>query len=232
MRELIIAGVLGLGAFLVSGQVKEDVKPEVVESVEFEPCLCMVGGECDCDPCLCENCPCKEVVEEVKPVEPIVKEVFVENKFNSVPMEMDIADLKSKVFLLESDVNKLNKDVTDLKSKPHLTEEKVKEIVKSEFKAQLEFRNLKTNQKVTKDVVVKHTGSQIVLEPGEILTHIDGVPVNGNPYTEFRNGQRVMMYRTPSYKFNVKQYSNSEPVEANVMPIFSQFSTCGPNGCN
>jgi hypothetical protein len=197
MKELVVASILGLGALLVSGQMTE--KKEVdntVESVEFETCLCMIGGECDCDPCMCVNCECKkdEVVETP---------VFVENKFNSVPMEMDIADLKSKVFMIESDVNKVVKDIEVLKAKPHLTEDMVKDIVKKEFKVQIELMNTKTNEKVVKNVSVQHTGTEIVLNPGEILTHIDGVPVNGNPYSQFVNGKRVMMFRTPSFQANV-----------------------------
>ena len=229
MKELFIAGALGLGALLLTQTPKKEVEvTPVVETVDV--CNCAVTGVCLCEDCQCVGCPHKQKMEPVVEREVVVQKV--ENDFDASYLESDLEDVKSKVFSMQSDLNLLGNKVKVLESKPHLTEEKVKEIVKTEFKVQLEFMNTKTNEKVTKDLTVQNTGSEIVLEPGEILTHIDGVRVNGNPYTELQNGKRTMMFRTPSYQFNVPQYSNSQPVRARILPRFNNFSTCGPNGCN
>jgi hypothetical protein len=234
MRELVIAALLSGGALFVSQSLpKEEVKsePVVAELQSVQMCDCCINGEpCTCDPCLCENCPCKQ-----EKVEPIVQRV--ENDFNASYLESDLDELKSKVFNMQSDMGLLNKKVSELEAKPHLTEEDVKEIVRKEIKIQLELLNTKTNEKVTKTVAVQSTGSEIVLNPGEILTHIDGVPVRGN--TQYMSGVSTMNYSTPSFQVT---YPQAQPMiqrkatimpRASVMPRFSSgFSTCGPGGCN
>jgi hypothetical protein len=226
MRELIIASVLGISALLTLNQNSSPVVDDNVEqsaSAAFETCNCMIGGTCDCDPCLCDNCPCKDEV--------LVKESVVKQEFDSSGLELQIEGLKANIFSLQSDMSLMNLKVNRLENMPHLTEEEVKEIVRKEVKVQLELLNTKTNEKVTKTVSIQNTGSEIVLNPGEILTHIDGVPVRGN--TQYMSGVSTMNYSTPSFQVSYPQAQPMVQRRATIVPRFSsRFSTCGPGGCN
>lgn len=238
MKELIIAGMLGAATFFVTSLNKEE--SQTYESVSDVSGVCS-NDNCTCEPCLCDPCLCndKEEVFEAVKVEPkeevLVREV-VESKFDASYLEKDLDTLQSSIFSMQSDMNLMAKKISDLQKQTVMTEEKVREIVKEELEVQLKLMNTKTGKEVTKTVKVQETGSEIVLNPGEILMSVDGVPVNQSPNIAFQGQQRVMSYQTPSYQMNVPAYSNSRPVRAMLFPrmnaMRSTMSVCGPNGCN
>jgi hypothetical protein len=247
LRDLVIAGVLGVGTLMVT-QPQEEVKDDVVAEV----CPAQNGRACDCDPCLCgDECPCGGCKGEESVLEPTVEpEVqVIREEFDSTQLETQMSSLEQELSLLKAQLNtvaQLEGDVQMVRAKQDelselisnmptpFSEDEIRKIVREELEVKLKLMN-QEGKEVEKTVKVSANGMDFELNPSEVLTHINGVPVNAQPYTSFQNNERVYMYQTPQYRVTTPVRSNRRVLRSRLVPrLFnrSSASVCGPNGCN
>lgn len=249
LRDVVIASLLAVGT-LFATQQKEETNVDVADDVVAEVCPAQNGRACNCDPCLCgDECPCGGCKgEEVSVLEPEVQ--VIREEFDSAPLQAQMSTLEQELMTLKAQMNVvsvLEGDVQALKAKQSevsellanmptpFSEEEIKKIVREELEVQLKLLN-KQGGEVERKVTVSAAGSTFELNPGEVLTHVNGVPVNAQPYTSFDGVERTNMYQTPQYRVSVPQ-TRRGVVRARLFPrLFqsrsSSASVCGPGGCN
>lgn len=236
IRGLLLSGAVGTVLAFAFPQDEVKVEQPAQADVAVVECDCVNGGPCICgDDCECPNClkhnPVEvvEVVEPVKQPEPVVQivERTVENKFDATYIEDSLANLRKDVDSLKTSQLAMaaTANLNECKCEGCLNEEQVRAIVKEEIKAHL---TLKTANGTTRTQEVKVVGgsSEFIINPGEILTHIDGVPVSqGQPYVS--NNNIVQPYGNPQYQAEVpRRVLAPTPVR-----IFRSGSNCANGQC-
>jgi len=251
MKTYLISAVLGVVGLIC---VNFDPSTPVAQSAS-----CECGDSCQCDPCECNPLGAPLTLAAAPAGNPFVPNTDEETEALKAELNGVKADLagthgvlasiaeKSAAWdsgllggLTEEDVRRIAKEEI---AATGLTEDYIRKIAREEAEKVYEAKvAVKSAVGTVRSETVRTSQAapgHIVLNPGEVLLSIDGVPVNQSDVYATQSGV-IHQYSTPSYQTAIPRTFNQPtrvpvfrtPARNFLGNVFGSNGTCGPGGCN